>query len=252
MRWSECGGTRWLEAELPGARVAFSTRVGGVSEEPWASLNLGLLSGDDRQAVLDNRRRLAAALGLDAGRVAIARQVHGTVVREHDGPPDPVAFPEPAGELPEADGHLTRAAGIPLAILAADCLPIALRGPAGLALLHCGWRGLAGGILARGATAVEATHAAIGPAIGPCCYEVGEEVLAAFSALGRDVASGRRLDLSEVAERQLSAAGVARVERAALCTSCERDLFFSHRRDGRRTGRQAAIAWIEEDRPCPG
>ena len=113
-------------------------------------------------------------------------------------------------------------------------------------MLHCGWRGLAAGIVARGADAVGATHAAIGPGIGACCYEVGEEVLDAFAGVGEGVASGRMLDLPEVARRLLREAGVRSIESAGLCTSCEGELFFSHRRDAGRTGRQAGIAWIDE------
>jgi len=114
-----------------------------------------------------------------------------------------------------------------------------------VAMLHCGWRGLAAGIVASGAAAVGATHAAIGPGIGPCCYEVGEEVLDAFSSLGDGIADGRMLDLPEVARRLLAEAGVGQVESAGLCTGCEQELFFSHRRDQGRTGRQAGIAWID-------
>jgi YfiH family protein len=130
-------------------------------------------------------------------------------------------------------------------VLAADCLPVALYGPGGLAMVHAGWRGLAGGIVEAAADAVGATTAAIGPGIGPCCYEVGQEVLDAFSDLGDGIAQGRMLDLPEAARRKLAQAGVEKVESAGLCTSCERELFFSHRRDQGRTGRQAGIAWIE-------
>jgi copper oxidase (laccase) domain-containing protein len=112
-------------------------------------------------------------------------------------------------------------------------------------MLHCGWRGLAAGIVARGAEAVEATQAAIGPGIGPCCYEVGDEVLGAFTGLGEGVASGRMLDLPKVARRLLRDAGIEEVESAGLCTSCEGELFFSHRRDAGRTGRQAGLVWLD-------
>jgi copper oxidase (laccase) domain-containing protein len=91
---------------------------------------------------------------------------------------------------------------------------------------------------------VGATHAAIGPGIGPCCYEVGDEVLAAFAGLGEGIADGRMLDLAEVARRLLERAGVEAVDVAGLCTRCEEELFFSHRRDGPRTGRQAGLAWL--------
>jgi len=148
--------------------------------------------------------------------------------------------------LPEADGHVVTEPGPAPMVLAADCLPVALHGPGGLAMVHAGWRGLAGGILGAAAGAVEATSAAIGPGIGRCCYEVGDEVLDAFADLGDGIADGRMLDLSEVARRRLAEAGVERVESAGLCTSCEAELFFSHRRDHGRTGRQAGIAWLEE------
>jgi YfiH family protein len=130
-----------------------------------------------------------------------------------------------------------------LLVLVADCLPVALAGPGGVAMLHCGWRGLAAGIVGRGVAAVSAEAAAIGPGIGRCCYEVGPEVLEAFEGLGDGVADGRMLDLAEVARRQLRGAGVEQVECAGLCTSCEPQLFFSHRRDGGRSGRQAGLAW---------
>jgi copper oxidase (laccase) domain-containing protein len=112
-------------------------------------------------------------------------------------------------------------------------------------MLHCGWRGLAGGIVADGVDGIGAADAAIGPGIGACCYEVGDEVRAEFAHLGDGVASGRMLDLAEVARRLLSRAGVGRIESAGLCTSCEERLFFSHRRDAGRTGRQAGLVWIE-------
>jgi len=235
MEWRESNGIRWLEADLGGARAAFSTRLGGVSEPPFDSLNLGLLTEDAEEAVAENRRRLAAALGLAPEQVVFARQVHGTRLLHHPR----------AGGVVEADGHIVVEPGLAPLVFVADCLPVALYGPGGLAMVHAGWRPLAGGILAAAAESVGATRAAIGPGIGPCCYEVGEEVLSAFAGLG-DVAEGRMLDLPEVARRLLAEAGVESVESAGLCTSCEAELFFSHRRDRGRTGRQAGIGWIEE------
>ena len=238
---------RWLEAELPGARAAFSTRLGGVSEAPFDSLNLGALTDDEGGSVGENRRRLAAALGFEPGRVVIGRQVHGAALAAHAGVQEPSPFAEPKGTEPaKVDGHVIADPGLAALVFGADCLPVALAGPGGVAMLHCGWRGLAAGIVAQGAEAVGATHAAIGPGIGPCCYEVGEEVLRAFAGLGAGVASGRMLDLPEVVRRLLREAGVNSVESAGLCTSCERGLFFSRRRDGGRTGQQAGIAWVDE------
>lgn len=237
MEWRERDGVSWLEADLGGARAAFSTRLGGISGPPFDTLNLGLLTADAKDAVVENRGRLVAALGFDRDQVVFARQVHGTDLIDHRV--------ESPGGLVEADGHVVSEPGLAPLVFVADCLPVALSGPGGVAMVHAGWRGLAGGILAAGAEAVEATSAAIGPGIGPCCYEVGDEVLAAFSGLGESVARGRMLDLPRVAQRLLVEAGVGRIESAGLCTSCEQELFFSHRRDEGRTGRQAGIAWIE-------
>jgi YfiH family protein len=251
MRWRERDGVRWLEAELgEGARAAFSTRLGGVSEPPFDRLNLGVLTNDPGAAVAENRGRLAAALGFDPAEVAIALQVHGAEIVRHQRPQEPSPFAAPGSELPEADGHVVTAPGLAPLVFVADCLPVALRGPGGVALLHCGWRPLAAGIVAKGAAAVGASAAAIGPGIGPCCYEVGEEVLAEFAGLGDGIAvaaaeGARHLDLPEIARRLLRDAGVERIESAGLCTACNPDLFFSHRRDRGRTGRQAGLAWIE-------
>jgi purine-nucleoside/S-methyl-5'-thioadenosine phosphorylase / adenosine deaminase len=271
MEWRERDGVRWLEADLGGGRAAFTTRAGGVSEAPFDSLNLGLLTDDASEAVAENRRRLAAALSFPPERIVFARQVHGAKLIAHPRPSPSTPLrcslsifdrekEQRKVEVPEADGHVVAAPGVAALVFVADCLPVALSGPGGVAMLHCGWRGLAAGIVAAGAEAVGATDAAIGPGIGPCCYEVGEEVLAAFAGLGEgiaaadraegpngdDISARRRLDLPEVARRLLAEAGVERVESAALCTSCEPGLFFSHRRDAGRTGRQAGLAWIPE------
>jgi YfiH family protein len=245
MQWCEESGVRWLEARLPGGRAAFSTRLGGVSEGPFASLNLGVLTGDDEGSVRANRSRLAAALRRRGPDVVIGRQVHGAAIARHDSAQRPAPFAEPGSPIPEVDGHVVTDPGLAPLVFVADCVPVALVGPSGLALLHCGWRGMAAGIVADGAEAVGAAAAAIGPGIGPCCYEVGGEVLEAFAFLGEGIAEGRMLDLREVASRLLRSAGVEEIEASQLCTSCERGLFFSHRRDGGSTGRQAGIAWLD-------
>jgi YfiH family protein len=260
VNWRDSEGVPWLEAELGhGARVAFGTRLGGVSEVPFDSLNLGVLTDDEPEAVRENRGRLARALGIEPERIPIGLQVHGGELAFHSAPQEPSPFAEPGSPLPEVDGHVVTGPGLAPLVLTADCLPVALSGPKGVAMLHCGWRGLAAGIVAKGAEAVAATHAAIGPGIGPCCYEVGPEVLTPFAHLnpGITLADGpktgaevpesahRHLDLAEVAKRLAREAGVERVEVAGLCTSCEAELFFSHRRDEGRTGRQGSLAWIE-------
>jgi YfiH family protein len=241
MRWAENEGVHWLQAELPGATAAFSTRVGGVSDPPFDTLNLGRLTGDP--GVGENRRRLAEAVGLDPRNVLIGRQVHEAHVQRHDAPTASSAFAEPQPGLPEADGHATDRQGLAPLVFVADCLPLALSGPRGVAMIHCGWRGLAAGIVQRGVDEVRATAAAIGPGIGPCCYEAGDEVRLPFDSLGDGIADGRMLDLREIARRLLAQAGVERVEISDLCTSCHPELFFSHRRDRGRTGRQAGLVW---------
>jgi hypothetical protein len=216
LRWREGDGVRWLEADLPGARAVFSTRSAG--------------------SIKESAGPLVEALGIPAEAIVRGKQVHGAALAFHEAP----------GATPtEVDGHVLSAPGPVGLVLVADCLPVAVAGPGGVAIMHCGWRGLAAGMIARGVEAVAATDAAIGPGIGRCCYEVGDEVLARFDGLGEGVAQGRMLDLAEVARRLLAQAGVETVDSAGLCTSCEEKLFFSHRRDGGQTGRQAGLAWIE-------
>lgn len=259
MEWREAEGARWLQATMPGAVAAFSTRLGGVSEPPFDGLNLGVFTDDEQGAVVENRRRFAAALGFPPDRVAIGQQVHGAELKVHSGPQAPSPFATPGSLIPEVDGHVSAEPDLALLVFVADCVPVALAGPGGVAMLHCGWRGLASGIVERGVAATGATDAAIGPSIGPCCYEVGEDVLNQFTGpklppTGRKPergdgnrpvgnVSGRMLDLPEVARCLLINAGVERIETAGLCTSCEPELFFSHRRDEGRTGRQAGLVW---------
>jgi purine-nucleoside/S-methyl-5'-thioadenosine phosphorylase / adenosine deaminase len=229
---------RHIAATLLGAHVLFTTRRGGVSEGPYATLNLGLWTADEAAAVLENRDRVAAAAGVERTRFQQGRQVHGSEVRALDEPPE--------GEPPDSDGQVTGVPGVAPIVLVADCLPIALAGPQRAGMLHAGWRGLAGGIVAHGARAMGEgpLTAAIGPGAGPCCYEVGDEVREAFAELGPGVRRGRNLDLKAVAAARLREAGVNEVHDVGLCTICgDPELFFSHRRDGELTGRQAGLAW---------
>ena len=244
MEWRERDGLRWLEAELPGARAAFSTRVGGFSEPPYASLNVAVKTGDEQGRVADNRRALAAALGLAPENVLMGHQVHGADLLWHEGPQRPRVFAEVVPSPVDVDAHATDQPGLAPLVMTADCLPVALAGPGGVAMAHGGWRGLAGGILQDSAERVDARAAAVGPGIGPCCYEVGDEVLDEFSDLD-GVADGRMLDLAAAARALLARAGVDSVDTAGLCTRCNPELFYSHRRDGARTGRQCGIAWLE-------
>jgi purine-nucleoside/S-methyl-5'-thioadenosine phosphorylase / adenosine deaminase len=208
--------------------VAFSTRLGGVSDGPYVSLNLGRLTGDDVERVDENRRRLCAEIGAAAERLALNRQIHSALVHCAE-----------AGKRGEpGDGLWTEEPDLPVLAMTADCVPVALARAAGdrpgVAVLHVGWRGLLGGIVAEGVRA-----------IGPCCYEVGPEVAEPLAAaFGRDVLRGGNADLWSATARALRDAGVEEVERVDLCTYCNPDLFFSHRRTGKPRGVQGAIARV--------
>ena len=219
----------------PGYIVCFTSRVGGVSEGDYASLNLTAGTGDDPDRVERNRRIACERLGLDPAALAFNRQVHSPTVHR--------ARPGSRGE--PGDGLWSDEPGLPMLAFAADCLPVALArvdGTPALAVLHAGWRGLAEGVIEAGVRAIGGElAAAVGPAIGPCCYEVGPEVSALFDD---DLTAAGRLNLWEAAERALRRAGVGRVERVDLCTRCHPKLFFSHRRSGRARGVQGVIGAV--------
>lgn len=218
----------------PGYVVAFTDRTGGVSDGVYASLNLSVGTGDQPGRVAENRRIACEAAGLDAARLSFNRQVHSSTVHRA------------GGRGVEGDGLWTDEPGVPMLAFSADCLPIAIArtgGERGLAVLHAGWRGLSEGVVAAGIAALGAGEKAaiVGPAIGPCCYEVGPEVSACFD---EDLTVDRKLDLWTAAERALRAAGVARVERVDVCTRCHPELYFSHRRSGRARGVQGVIGAV--------
>jgi YfiH family protein len=228
---------------MPGATAAFSTRIGGVSKGAFYSLNLGIRTQDERQRVRWNRDWLASCIGLDARKVLIGNQVHGGEIAWHEEPQYPSPYADGLPSLDRVDGQATANRDLVPAIQAADCLPIALSGTRGVAMVHGGWRGLAAGIVESGVEATEATSAAIGPGIGPCCYEVGDEVLGAFPELA-GLSGKQMLDLPALARGRLEAAGVKDIQSSDLCTSCDPELFFSHRRDDGHTGRQAGLVWM--------
>ncbi|MFB3737787.1 MAG: polyphenol oxidase family protein [Candidatus Velamenicoccus archaeovorus] len=235
--------------ERSGVLAAFLERSGGYSHGPYASLNGSFGVGDDPAAVAANRRKVAEAFGVTA--FPIPGFVHGTRlmpvgrgrIRDgYDGPPRAFAL---------ADGLHTRSAGMPLGAFSADCVIGVMAAPAEprVVLFHAGWRGLASGMIGRAADLFPQraeVHVALGPAIGPCHYEVGEEVVAAVGAgCGRAVAERRRgrtyLDLVATTRGALRREGIRRVDDTGTCTACERDRFFSFRRDG-ATGRHLALA----------
>jgi purine-nucleoside/S-methyl-5'-thioadenosine phosphorylase / adenosine deaminase len=228
--------------------VAFTSRVGGVSGGAFESLNLGALTDDDPLNVAENRRLACEAVGADAETATMAWQHHGAEVRQAE----PRGIVTPGTQFERCDGLWTDEPGQAMMLLTADCLPVALgRGSGGrrpaLSVLHVGWRGLLAGIVASGAEALGGGRlvAAVGPGIGPCCYEVGEDVADPFrAAYGEEIVVDGRLDLWSAAEQALRTAGCEEVERTDLCTYCHPELFFSHRRDRGRTGRQGVIGYI--------
>lgn len=224
-----------------------STRLGGVSSGPFASLNLGATTKDDPAAVQNNRERLRRAAALPA-EPRWLRQVHGRRVVALDATP-------PGDAPPEADGGWS-AGEVVCAVLAADCMPVLLarRDGGAVAAVHAGWRGVAAGVLEAALSAIpgapEDWLAWIGPRIGPAHFLVREDVLAAFPDAGFAFREAGRsqwhADLGAIAARRLSERGVA-VHDSGLCTVADARRFFSHRRDG-PCGRMAALIWRRPDR----
>jgi purine-nucleoside/S-methyl-5'-thioadenosine phosphorylase / adenosine deaminase len=241
-------------ALLAGFPHGFTTRRGGGSAPPFDSLNLGGAVGDDPARVAENWRLVERETGLAFARV---RQVHGAcVVRLDAGTPPSL----------EADAVLSRTSGVAACVSVADCVPVLLADPASgaVAAVHAGWRGTLARAAAEAVRALAEESgaapgrlvAAIGPAIGPCCYEVSPDLAQRFAAeMGADVVrrgGAPTVDLWAANAAVLRAAGLKadRIEALRRCTSCERDDFFSHRRDAGRTGRQ--MAFIAPRAPTPG
>ncbi|MCY7388596.1 MAG: peptidoglycan editing factor PgeF [Burkholderiales bacterium] len=235
----------------PGVKALFTTRAGGVSTGPYASLNLGAHVGDEAASVSENRHRLHALLPAVPGWL---NQVHGVnVVRAE-------TVPSLNGDQLQADAAVTGETQIPCAVLVADCLPVLFCTEDGsiVGAAHAGWRGLQRGVLERTVEAMNASPARVmawlGPAIGPNGFEVGSDVLDAFTAVSPDDASafkpiaGKRdkyfADIYELARRRLRRAGVDAIFGGQFCTFSEPARFFSYRRD-RQTGRMAGVIWID-------
>jgi YfiH family protein len=233
---------------------AVFTRLGGVSRGPFASLNVGNGVGDDPDAVAENHARVFAHLGIDAPRVTSPHQVHSNRVA--------LVLKGDAGQtIPRTDGLVTDTPEVGLLLRFADCQPILLYDPThhALGLVHAGWRGVAQGIAHRAVEAMEEHFgtqpqdliAGLGPAIGPCCYTVGQNVAAAmgyalpnWSQVMDRREEGWRLDLSAANAQQLAADGVEKIEEARICTACHEAEFFSHRAGNGRTGRFAVLAYL--------
>ena len=231
-----------LSFDFPGGGHAlFTTRTHG---------NLSSVGGDGAEQGLESREELRAQLGVR--RMLRGYQVHGTTVqrvREGRGAGAGTMDSESQPKI-EADGQATALSNLGAMVLTADCLPVALGATGAVAMVHAGWRGLAAGVLEEGVRAVRELGgeddivAIIGPGAGPCCYEVGEEVHAAFGGAHR--AQGPHtgnIDLKAIAREKLLAVGVTKVQDIAMCTICD-ERFFSYRREGARAGRQGGVAWL--------
>lgn len=256
-----------------GVTAVVSARRGGVAAAPFHSLNMSFAVGDKAEAVRENRRRFLSYLNIPAEDLVCARQVHGAHIEVVSSADRGRGVGEFETALPDCDGLATDTAGLPLALLFADCTPLLFWDPhhRAVGVAHGGWRGTVGDIAGemvrlmaqRFGTPPEDLLVGIGPAIGPCCFEVGAEVVDAFAhrfgprdmeALVRRRSGGKYLlDLPEANRRLLLRAGVApdHVEVCGLCTYCREDLFFSYRKAGGRTGRHMAVIMAREENPCP-
>lgn len=256
LAWRERGGVSWLAWQAGGVAAAFPARTGGVSAPPFDSLDLGLSGADRPGDVLENRRRLCAAVGLPQARLVVPGQVHGTDLRwVGEDEAGRGAF-DVETVIGEHDGLLTRAMGLGLVISYADCVPVVIvaegeEGPA-YATVHAGWRGMLAGVVGKAAAELARSGrrpvaAAVGPSIGPCCFTVDERLRRRFEARFPGSAGAATVDLWHCARLELEAAGVpARsVSVAGLCTASDAR-FFSHRRDRGATGRHLAVAWRQE------
>jgi YfiH family protein len=237
-----------------GVVAAFTSRAGGLGRPPYDTCNLGLRVGDDLRAVLANRRRVATVLGLAGLPWATVRQVHGATVARVELAGLPQGPPEAKPVVAEADVLVTADEGVVLAVLVADCVPVLMadRERRVAAAVHAGWRGLAAGAVEAATAAFAAlggrpaaSAALVGPAAGPCCYEVGEDVrdrVARRYPVAAATTSGGRpaLDLAAAATAALTGAGFAGPVVAGECTVHQPERFFSYRHDG-SMGRQAGI-----------
>ena len=238
--------------ERAGIHVAFTTRHGGRSAEPFDSLNLSYASGDDPASVRHNRQRVLTSLGAERAAWTGARQVHGTEVARVGVAERGAGADSPGTAIPGADALYTDLPDTALVVLTADCTPICLADPAGrrVGVVHVGWRGLLAGIIESAVDAMggpAGLRAFVGPSIGPCCYEVGPDVADhARSRLGPKVVARRgdreHLDLWTGTLLELARAGVREAWPAALCTRCEPDRFYSHRAGA--AGRQGLVAYL--------
>ncbi|NIQ39547.1 MAG: peptidoglycan editing factor PgeF [Proteobacteria bacterium] len=238
---------------------AFSTRRGGVSPPPFDSLNLSISTGDDAVNVEKNREILTGAFGLQPSALVTVNQMHGDDILVIDS-----SLPEDVS-MTACDAIITDRPGIAIGVLTADCVPTLVFDPDHLviATIHSGWKGIAIDLprksirtmIDRFRTQPESLIAAVGPSIGPCCYEVDDRVRAALSGRQGDwprwtseVSSNRwMLNICQAIVDLLRESGIRpeNIGRVDICTRCQEDLFYSHRRDRGVTGRQGSFIMLE-------
>jgi len=244
--------------EVPGCpprvRAAFTTRTGGESTGPHASLNLGTACGDDPGHVRANRLALAGAVGFDPDRAATLTQMHGAAVVAVGPLGGGGTFIGSLDGHADADGMVTSEPGVALLVQGADCVPIVGWSADASTVMgvHAGWRGLMAGVVEAGAAALGTPGGvAIGPCIGPCCYPVDGDLREGMAGrFGDRAVRGESVDLRWAARAALVAAGIPppQIVDVGGCTSCDGDRYFSHRRDAGHTGQQVGLIWIEEER----
>lgn len=271
MKWLAAGNLRFLTFDVleshGSVTCVATTRVGGCSTGQYASLNLGTGTGDDPSAVYENRARLSAMVGVPEDRLTFGRQVHGNNVAVVSETLVGSGAGGALASIPDTDAMVTDVPDAPLVVLVADCCPVALYDPVNksVGLAHAGWRGTAAGIAAslveemagRFGSGPGDLLAGVGPSIGRCCYEVGEDVVEHFGdsypqIVGQVFGGSRNgkafLDLQRANRLILRSAGVEddRIETAGLCTACRTDLFYSHRAEHGRTGRSGVLITLHD------
>ena len=252
--------------------AAVSTRKGGVSVDGFSSLNMSFSSGDDADNIYENRSRFLSLFGIDSRQIICCNQVHGTNITQASSALCGRGAMGRDNAIPDCDGLMTNEANVPITMNFADCTPLLFYGPVhtAIAVSHGGWRGTAQNIDAVTLAKMHAAYGtqakdvlvAIGPAIGSCCFEVGQDVIDAFSSLflpdemktlAKEKGDGKYLfDLPTVHKKLLLRAGVTEdhIESSGLCTYCHNDLFYSYRKathEGIRTGRHMAVMMLRDE-----
>lgn len=242
----------WIDKQLP-VICATNTRIGGVSAKPYDTLNLAYHVSDDPTNVIENRRRFCNELGIDVNSLVLARQVHGDrieVIEDKDAGRGSHSIED---AIPDTDAMITTSNKVSIGILTADCVPVMIFDPVRpvIGVAHAGWKGTILMIATKTVLKMKESFGtdpsdcmvALGPSIGPCCYEVGEDVISQFDKVYGVGActKGNKLDLPRAVELQLINVGVKNISYDGACTACNLELFYSHRAENGVTGRMMSV-----------